>query len=55
MKGKTKEEYQLVFNKLNEDINEYASINEQYKVFEIHNDFEVGIEEDCPTIYPMLK
>ena len=52
LKGKSKMDYILVFEKLNENINKYLNIGEKYSINELHTDFEIQIGGACRTIFP---
>lgn len=55
MNGKTKEDYYLVFRKLNEHISHFLEIGELYELEEIHMDFEIRIGEACRMVYPEVN
>ena len=50
-----KKDYTKIFEKINAYIKQYLDIGEEYKVEEIHTDFEYAICNACRKIYPNLK
>ena len=54
-KNKTKEDYELLFRKLHENIAQNLDINEVYSIKEIHTDFEIQIGEACRMVYPEVQ
>ena len=55
MRGKTKEDYETVFRKLNENLTQNLDIDEEYEIKELHSDFEIQIGEACRMVYPNVE
>ena len=55
MKGKSKNDYELVFRQLNENIKKHLDFDEEYYINELHTDFEIQIGEACRMIYPNVQ
>ena len=55
MNGKTEEDYFLVFKKLHEHISSFLDINENYKLKELHTDFEIAVGSAAKRIYPQMN
>ena len=51
MAGKTIQDYTMVFEKVNNNINIYLPINTEYIIKEIHTDFEITIREGGKKIF----
>ena len=55
MKGKAKEDYELVFRKLNDNLTQNLNIDEDYEIKELHTDFEIQIGEAFKMLYLNIK
>jgi len=55
MKNKTKEDYELLFCKLHENLLQNLDINEEYSIKELYTDFEKQIGEACRMVYPNVQ
>ena len=54
MKGKSTEEYSFIFQKLRDHIINYAELNKEYELNELHSDFEIAIGAGAKKIFPNL-
>ena len=55
MRGKSTEDYLIIFKKLDEHISIYSDINENYRIKELHTDFESAIGTAAKIIYPEIQ
>ena len=55
MKSKTKDNYELLFRKIHQNISQHLDINEEYSIKELHTDFEIQISKACRMVYPEVK
>ena len=51
MKSKTKDNYELLFRKIHQNISQHLDINEEYSIKELHTDFEIQISKACRMVY----
>ena len=50
MKGKSTDEYAFIFQKLRDHIDNYAELNKEYELIELHSDFEIAIGQELEII-----
>ena len=55
MAGKTKEDNEAVFSKLNDSLTQNLDLDQEYEIKELHSDFEIQIGEACRMIYPNVE
>ena len=55
MKSKSKNDYELVFRHLNENIKKHLDFDDEYYINELHTDFEIQIGKACRMIYPNVQ
>ena len=55
IRGKAREDYEVVFRKLNDHLTQYLDIDEEYEIKELHSDFKIQIGEDCKTVYTNVE
>ena len=55
MTGKTKEDNEAVFSKLNDSLIQNLDLDQEYEIKELHSDFEIQIGEACRMIYSNVE
>jgi len=55
MNGKSEDDYFLVFKKLPEHISSFLGINENYRIKELHSDFDIAVGLSAKRIYPQMN
>ena len=55
MKSKTKDNHELLFRKIHQNISQHIDINEEYSIKKLHTDFEIQIGEACRMVYPEVE
>lgn len=55
MQIKKEMDYLKIFQKIHNNIKLYLDIGEEFKVEEIHSDFEMAICNACQKVYPKVE